>query len=125
MVSNPLRLEGDREAVADVVLKVFVSNPLRLEGDFGKSRGVISTIPFLIHYGWRGTLTWRVAAVILGIVSNPLRVEGDGQHRFSDDNRTAVSNPLRVEGDQHTGAGTARGLVFLIHYGWRETEMYP
>ena len=35
VVSNPLRLEGDFRYVPTIVPKRSVSNPLRLEGDFG------------------------------------------------------------------------------------------
>ena len=36
-----------------------VSNPLRLEGNKGRAATRLELIPFLIHYGWRGTSAKR------------------------------------------------------------------
>ena len=40
----------------------FVSNPLRLEGDGLDDAQRADKILFLIHYGWRGTISHRKQA---------------------------------------------------------------
>ena len=64
-VSNPLRLEGNRFIRPPLPPLSYVSNPLRLEGNgVSVSKPSLYDLPFLIHYGWRGTKDREIIASV-------------------------------------------------------------